>query len=228
MSVKRTPEEAARRKEQEQQQKEKKEREHRSRLIDHFKRAYQIIVGLAIALACQKVFESGTVSLNDPALLRFGIFFITVVPIFHGGDRSLDLKYLGANVTQARDRVAYVWDVYMLLITAILFVKIAQAIPDNGQGHGETHFYQWMAGMLIFDMAVLLIDGAKSRLLRTRGAGELGVYPRWILLNLAMAVVCLYVPSSGLSATNVGIAVLLAAFVRTLLDYYFGRKFMFP
>ena len=111
---------------------EEEARQHRSRLIDHFKRAYQIIVGLAITLACGKVFAGGSVDFNDPALFMFAAFFVTVVPIFHGGDRSLDLKYLGAKITLIRDQIGYVWDVYMLMITAIFFVKIAQAIPGPG------------------------------------------------------------------------------------------------
>ena len=102
----------------------------RSRLIDHFKRAYQIIVGLAITLACTKLFPNDDPSIPwDTSFWLFCIFFITVVPIFHGGDRSLDVKYLRAPAVGFWGRAAYIWDVYMLLITAILFVKIAQAIP---------------------------------------------------------------------------------------------------
>ena len=42
----------------------------RSRLIDHFKRAYQIIVGLAITLACTKLFPNDDPSI--PWAPRFG------------------------------------------------------------------------------------------------------------------------------------------------------------
>jgi hypothetical protein len=98
----------------------------RSRLIDHFKRAYQIIVGLAITLACTKLFPNDDPGVPwDTSFWLFCAFFITVVPIFHGGDRSLDVKYLQAPAVGFWSRAAYIWDVYMLLITAILFVKIA-------------------------------------------------------------------------------------------------------
>ena len=103
----------------------------RSRLIDHFKRAYQIIVGLAITLACTKLFPAGIPSFaifSDTSFWLFCTFLITVVPIFHGGDRSLDIKYLRESPPGFWGKAAYVWDVYMLLITAILFVKIAQSI----------------------------------------------------------------------------------------------------
>jgi hypothetical protein len=92
----------------------------RSRLIDHFKRAYQIIVGLAITLACTKLFPGGFPTPSDTSFWLFCTFFITVVPIFHGGDRSLDIKYLRAQPVGFWGRAAYVWDVYMLLITATL------------------------------------------------------------------------------------------------------------
>jgi hypothetical protein len=104
----------------------------RSRLIDHFKRAYQIIAGLAITLACSKLVPDGVPSFgifSDTSFWLFCTFFITVVPIFHGGDRSLDIKYLRAPPKGFGGQAAYVWDVYMMLITAILFVKIAQSIP---------------------------------------------------------------------------------------------------
>ena len=158
-------------------------RQHRSRLIDHFKRAYQIIVGLAIAGACGKLFAHGTVELSDPALLLFCTFFITVVPIFHGGDRSLDLKYFGEKPSSGWRQLAYIWDVYMLLITAIFFVKIAQAIRGPGlifldnQGTATAgHFYGWMAAMLFFDTFVLFVDGIKSGVLGSRAWVVLGVY----------------------------------------------------
>lgn len=205
----------------------------RSRLIDHFKRAYQIIVGLAITLACGKVFARGTVELSDPALYLFGTFFITVVPIFHGGDRSLDIKYLRARPTKFWDRFAYIWDVYMLLLTAILFVKVAQAIPGPGLSFVEAtgssdHFYEWMAGLLFFDSAVLVIDSLKSSFLNNRGWAHWRAYSIWIGSNIALGIVCLGVPLMGWSSEFVGILVFGGAIIRTLVDYISSSKFMFP
>jgi hypothetical protein len=217
------------------------ERTERSRLIDHFKRAYQIIVGLAITLACTKLFPSGTVTVPDVTLWLFCIFFITVVPIFHGGDRSLDVKYLGSRPRGFWGRAAYVWDVYMLLVTAIFFVKIAQAIPGVGLGFGGGKppqtpqlFYEWMAGMLAFDVGVLVIDWIKSGILRTQGWNELRVYAKWIVLNLVLALVCCVAASppafvsSQISVESISIAVFAIALTRSVLDYSFGKNFMFP
>lgn len=213
----------------------------RSRLIDHFKRAYQIIVGLAITLACTKLFLTGIVAVPDITLWLFCIFFITVVPIFHGGDRSLDVKYLGSRPHGFWGRTAYVWDVYMLLITAIFFVKIAQAIPGVGLGFGggippktPQLFYEWMAGMLAFDVVVLVIDWIKSGLLKTQGWKELRVYAKWIGLNTILGLVCYFAASprnfvsSRISVETIAIGVFVIAMIRSILDYSFGKNFMFP
>lgn len=213
----------------------------RSRLIDHFKRAYQIIVGLAITLACTKLFPSGIATVPDITLWLFGIFFITVVPIFHGGDRSLDVKYLGSRPYGFWGRAAYVWDVYMLLITAIFFVKIAQAIPGVGLGFGggtppqtPQLFYEWMAGMLAFDVGVLVIDWIKSGLLNNQRWNELRVYAKWIILNIVLALVCYLAASPAklfsfqISVETIAIGVFAIAFIRSILDYSFGKNFMFP
>lgn len=210
------------------------EKTQRSRLIDHFKRAYQIIVGLAITLACGKLFASGTLNPSDPTIWLFGTFFITVVPIFHGGDRSLDIKYLAEKPKGFWKQFCYVWDVYMLLITAILFVKVAQAIPGPGIGFIDnsgvtkpSHFYEWMAGLLIFDAFVLLIDGIKSYALSNSWAHSL-TYGVWIISNAILAVICLCISQSDWAPNTVGILVFACAFVRTVIDYVSSREFMFP
>jgi hypothetical protein len=212
----------------------------RSRLIDHFKRAYQIIVGLAITLACTKLFPNDDPSVPwDTSFWLFCAFFITVVLIFHGGDRSLDVKYLQAPAVGFWGRAAYIWDVYMPLITAILFVKIVQAIPGPAVLGGSSQpatpvlFYKWMAIMLVVDVGILIFDGLKNRLLQTRAGAELGAYVKWVALNLGLAIIGLLAKSYPeyppyLSANTVSIIVFAFAFLRTVLDYVFGKGFLFP
>jgi hypothetical protein len=224
----------------------------RSRLIDHFKRAYQIIAGLAITLACTKLVPDGVPSFGiffDTSFWLFSTFFITVVPIFHGGDRSLDIKYLSAKPKGFWGHTAYVWDVYMLLITAIVFVKIAQSIPVPQTTSGSTggtilgqaftvpstpdNFYHWMAIMLFIDVGILLADGLKSWALRVESAKNLRPYIKWLFLNLALAFICWFAPSPPgflplLTELSTSIIVFAFAFLRTVLDYSFGEDFMFP
>lgn len=217
----------------------------RTRLVDHFKRAYQIIVGLSITLACTKLFPGGFPKFPfDTSFWLFCTFFITIVPIFHGGDRSLDIKYLQARPAGVWGHAAYIWDVYMLLITAILFVKIAQAIPVPGSASGSAilgasaptspnYFYRWMATMLFIDAAILIVDGVKSRFLAIDGGAALSSYVKWIVLNALLGVVCMcaaYPPEAIASLSELTIALIVfgLAFLRTVMDYIFGRKFMFP
>ncbi len=220
----------------------------RERLVDHFKAAYQIVVGIAITIACTNLFADGIIKFPlDVSFWLFGIFFITVMPIFHGGDRSLDVKYLTQPAAGFGARVSYLWDFYALVITAILFVKIAQAIPGPapnpipviGQAAAAAaaaagaaastpaHFYAWMAIMLAFDIFVLIVDGIKSRLFYA--------YGKWIALNLALAVVCLWarsqpdwLPLPQFADGTTAEIVFVLAFLRTVFDYVSGGAFMFP
>lgn len=218
----------------------------RSRLVDHFKRAYQIVVGLSITLACTKLFPTGFVQFPlDTSFWLFCAFFVTVVPIFHGGDRSLDIKYLQPQKPGFWRYFAYIWDVYMLLVTAILFVKIAQAIPlpkleSNSAIFSAVpapttphFFYLWMAAMLAADAIILFVDWIKSALLKIERRAAFGGYLPWIVLNSALCAICLlaaFPPDliSTCSEQTVALIVFLCAFARTFMDYIYGRNFMFP
>ena len=93
----------------------------RSRLIDFFKRLFAIIAGLAITEACKRLLPANpTFALPGPSFWMFVTLFVTIVPIFHGGDRSLDVRHLDQRVENTRQRLKFVWDVYALLITALL------------------------------------------------------------------------------------------------------------
>lgn len=214
----------------------------RPRLVDHFKRAYQIVVGLSITLACAKLFPAGLPNLPlDTSFWLFWIFFVTIVPIFQGGDRSLDIKYLH---DEPKHKLMYIWDVYMLLITAILFVKIAQSIPlpkgaTANQSFGGVfapttpdYFYFWMAAMLTFDVGILLVDRWKSRFLSLQQKARLGASYWWIVMNSAFGAVCwlgYYSPTFVANSVEwTAIFILAAAVARTTTDYIKGKDFMFP
>src|SRR5208283_1421724 len=125
-------------------------------------------------------------------LWMFATLFITLVPIFHGGDRSLDQKYSGRPPQTLAARFAFVWDDYMLLLTAVLFVCIAESIPSatdvrDPKAFAPDRFYFWMSLTFGFDVFVLVVDYAKNWSRRS----ELGPYPVWIVENGLLCVVCL-------------------------------------
>jgi len=227
-------------------------RQDRSRLIDHFKRVYTIVAGLAITEAVRRQFPLSLSTLTNPSFWMFLTFFVTLVPIFHGGDRSLDVKYLGVPRVNICQRFGYLWDVYMLLITAMLFVCIAESIPKptvSWVAAGEKTFmtdtalfYQLMLITLVFDAAVLLIDYLKSD---KQVLPRLESYLVWIPANLVLAGLCYYAgclaaaarePTSALVAVDgyslnlqgVSVFIALIAFVRTFVDYWAGKDFLFP
>jgi hypothetical protein len=218
-----------------------------NRTIDHFKQVYAIIAGLALTEACLHVLP-----LTGAGDFRIPLFFtllITVVPIFHGGDRSLDVKYRNHYPQTARDRAALLWDDYMLLLTAVLFVCIAEAIPkapEPGHAPAEVHaqaFYHWMAIMLGFDVTVLVIDRWKSR---AKERVRLKPYIAWIVINSLLGLVCGVVSGmsepqgAGLAVTiplpfglsvaatlwQVSFAVFAAALLRTVADYEVEQGFL--
>lgn len=215
----------------------------RARLIDHFKRVYSIIAGLAITEACKQMWPFSLASFGDYPFLMFSTFFITIVPIFHGGDRSLDLKYIDYVTKTKWQRASYIWDVYMLLITAILFVGIAESIPKSGSPVADLHperFYVFMSVLFGFDVFVLGIDFWKSGERRREDIRE--SYKVWAISNLILcaiffsaalsidptAKVATFFGWGHFSLTVLSVALLIAAAIRTLADYALSDDFMFP
>lgn len=224
----------------------------RLRLIDHFKRVYTIVVGLAITEGVKNLFPLSPQDLPMPAIWMFGTFFVTIVPIFHGGDRSLDFKYMTTSQEKFSAKVAYIWDVYMLLITAILFVCIAKSVPqrsvaanDIGAYLNAGLFYFFMTFMLIMDIIILFIDRLKSRQKLNSP-----LYVLWMAFNAMLAAACWYVTDLiGLSLAPhaetvfvflgtpfnlnaISVMIFLLAFARTIVDYVCDdisrTKFLFP
>ena len=203
--------------------------EERKRLVDHFKRVYSIIAGLAITEACKKLFPFSLASLGDYRFWMFAALFISVVPIFHGGDRSLDRKYIDHPAVTPKERASYIWDVYMLLITAILFVGVAEAIPGSKIPSSDpAYFYYSMCILFWFDVFVLVFDFLKSGKDRKNKLRQ--SYYLWIPMNFFVGLICLAVGAiCGLSPlTIVSFGVFILALSRTVLDYSLSDDFMFP
>lgn len=201
--------------------------EERKRLVDHFKRVYSIIVGLAITEACKKLFPFSPASFGDYQIWMFAALFVSIVPIFHGGDRSLDRKYIAQPAVTPKERAFYIWDVYMLLITAILFVGIAEVIPDSKTPSNPAYFYYSMWILFWFDAFVLILDFLKSDKVRKQKLKQ--SYKAWIPMNLLVGMVCLAVAIYGWSPlVSVSFFIFILALARTILDYSLSDDFMFP
>jgi hypothetical protein len=213
----------------------------RSRLIDFFKRVFAIIAGLAITEACRRLLPAQLTlfELPGPSFWMFLALFITIIPIFHGGDRSLDVRHLDQRVRNRWERLKFVWDVYALLATGLLLVCAADAIPDVATiaKHDEkwtfaaaaADFYRWLGVFFIFNVLVLIVDR-----LTTQVPERLAPYKLWIPINIVMALAC-WGATHALAEHGdaclvwLPLAFCLLAVVRTLLDYGFSdADFMFP
>lgn len=219
----------------------------RARLIDHFKRLYSIVAGLAITEAVRRLFPLSPSDVPWPQFWMFCTFLITIVPIFHGGDRSLDVKHIDSPAYGPFQKLSYVWDVYMLVLTSILFVCIAEALPrlDGSRAFkpGDVaDFYHFLGFMLAFDVFVLIVDVAKTK---PEARAALGSYALWVPANVLLSLACFYVTNwfpndafGGTAAIQFGTAslqfstvtavIFAVALVRTTIDYSVGGSFLFP
>ena len=200
-------------------------KEKRGRVVDHAKRLYSIVVALAVAEACKRLFPFE--SWNSTTFVLFCTFLITIIPVFQGFDRSLDIQYYEEPLGETpKARFLYLWYVMMLLITSIFFFGMAQSIEINSIPAPAT-FYYIMSLMLFFDCAVLVIDRFKTHI-----PTRLNHYWTWIVINLILGVICFYassaVPHPDGPATGLEWFVLLAAIVRSAVDYAVSIGFMFP
>lgn len=224
----------------------------RLRLIDHFKRVYTIVVGLAITEGVKNLFPLSPRDLPMPAIWMFGTFFLTIVPIFHGGDRSLDFKYMSTVQTKFAAKIGYIWDVYMLLITAILFVCIAKSVPqrsvepsDAGAYLNAGLFYFFMTAMLVADVFILLVDRVKSK-----QKLKSPLYLFWMTANCFLALACGYAThvigmfsaphadtpflflGTEFDLNAISVMIFILAFARTVVDYVCDdlsrENFLFP
>jgi hypothetical protein len=212
----------------------------RSRLIDFFKRVFAIIVGLAITEACKRLLPARPAfEFPGPAFWMFAALFVTIMPIFHGGDRSLDVRHLDQRVISKWDRLKFVWDVYALLATGLLLVCASEAIPDvkTMNEHSATwslavvaaDFYRWLGLFFSFNVLVLIVDR-----LKTQVPDRLRSYWLWIPISLVMAVASFgasYILSIQGEAclASLPIVFFFLAVGRTIIDYLFSAAdFMFP
>ncbi|MEA2861896.1 MAG: hypothetical protein QOC72_3935 [Methylobacteriaceae bacterium] len=212
----------------------------RARLIDHFKRVFAIIAGLALTEACRRLLPAQPALVwPGPNLWMFITLFVTIIPIFHGGDRSLDFRHLERG-TKSLNRVYFLWDVYALLITALLFVCAAAAIPnvetlrnppkDWTYAGSAAVFYAWLFVLFSFNVIVLVVDLWKS----PDRDSLMPSYVKWIAINSVMivcsvvALICLN-KYGDTSVECVSPIFCFCAIGRTLFDYWKSDEvFMFP
>jgi hypothetical protein len=200
------------------------------RLIDHVKRVYSLVVGLALTEACKNLLHNEILDVHWASLWIFLTFFITVVPIFQGGDRFLDVTYFDRDLSPGATRAAFMWDVYMLLVTGLVFVGVAESVPAlSGKIPDHTNFFYGLACMFGVDTFILVVGWFKS------GKDDRSKihknYVVWIAMNGVMTGLSFFAGwmfAAMLGRSLTAFILLLAAATRTTIDYAIDKNFMFP
>ena len=199
--------------------------EQQCRLNDHFKTVYAIIAGVAITDAIGALTSSDGGALIEQRVMRFCTLLITLLPIFHGSDRSLEIRH-GYPAENTNEKTNYVLDVYLLIITATLFVCLADTIKLSSMA-----FYFWLGGVMVFDALVLMFDLGKLHYFKIDRPPQPALWPayiRWIGINIALAIICFVWAFWFPMGAWMDYWIFMCALLRTIADYWFGSELMFP
>lgn len=202
----------------------------RSRVVDHWKRFFAILVGFALTYAVIRTY-SCILQHEWNGVYCFVALVVTLPPVFLGMERSLDLRYL-----QKNSPIPSVWtiagDTFLLFVTGLAFMALAASIPDPAQSpwkdnvaNLENLFIVILGVFFLIDTPILFVTG-----LRLGGDQSVkGVHFRLALINLVAGVLCLAVRFLPFAYPyRFGIVVAIAA-LRTFFDYWVsGNGFFFP
>lgn len=201
----------------------------RSRVVDHWKRLFAIVSGFAITVACVRAYSCLLVGDVD-GLMRFVAFIVTLVPVFHGMERSLDLRYLEPR-SPIPHAARLMGDTSVLLITALFFLLLALSIPDHGQAwlmerseSLRSWFPRAFVGFLVFDAIVLVVTRTRLKKVAPETRAH-DAHARLAALNAVAALVV----GTGVwldVLTRFGLAVI--ALVRSAIDYGMSSGFLYP
>jgi hypothetical protein len=215
------------------------------RVVDHMKRLFAIVCGLALTLGCVNAYTA----FNRPmyadqwawpdwvGVLQFVILLVSVVPVFHGAERSLDLKYLRADAPGARPGWI-ILDFWLLIFSALFFVVIAQCVPDyrpSRQPDVEVlrdRFLLFLGAFFLYDVVVLLQGALRAQTgPATPDKIVHWAHVAWMAGNGFMGAVCLIARSwlePGSEPLGLFTILLVLALLRTVCDYAWGWQFLFP
>lgn len=197
----------------------------RSRVVDHWKRLAAILLGFAITVGAGRAY-SCWLSDDWPSFAQFVILMVTIPPIFHGIERSLDLRYLRPDA-EAPPTWRIILDTTTVVLTGLFLLALALSIPDHTQPNRRhdatmqnTFFYLFIAFFAIDALALLNAQRRFAQNDSHRSAHENLAY-----LNLGTAfLVALLLPFRPW----VDWVVVAIAAVRTIADYSVTRDFLFP
>jgi hypothetical protein len=193
-----------------------------SRSVDSLKGIYAIFIALAIGNIAQTLFKDAPADIQQleiivhiPALI---IFFVTIVPFFHGMNRHLDVFYIEQG---CKIKGLLLADFLIFCIEGVLLFIFTIRFKIGIEG------FAWLGILLAIDAIWALIANAihDEKLSRTVSI--------WALLNLITIIVAflIYQFYNDLEEFTIfafKICLVIVAILRTVLDYYYAWDFYFP
>jgi hypothetical protein len=189
------------------------------RSIDSLQKIYQLIVALAIGETFKSIVVDKSQWLSEIAntVPIWFSFILILVPFYHGMNRHLDLtvEEVGASRdVSTKIRMQLLLDFVFFMLESMLFLVFAFTVSRRG-----IEPFEVLAAILIVD----IVWGFLAYLI---ARAETWV---WALINAVTLVIgfFLYVFKDAMTVDVIW-PLCLVAFLRTLADYWFMRRYYFP
>lgn len=180
---------------------------------------YGVVIALALTAAIGFTVSPNGVALsplelNWKYLALFGVFFITIVPFYHGASVYLLRTYKHGNPSP--NRGAPLVDFFALAIEGVFFYAIATSIKNLDS------FILWFTLLFLLDIVWIGFTYFKST--------ERTEAPKWwVILNSIMVILLIVIYGIDANAwPQIFSLVFAAAVIRTFLDYVLNYDYYFP
>lgn len=188
-----------------------------TRSVDTLKELYTVAVAVALTLGVEKLAtltecNGCTPLLQSEAFVLFLVFFVTLIPFYHGASRHMDDIYVFRETRPGA--VVLLLDYILLMVEAGSLVWLGENIGNR------VTFTKCYLFLLALDVLWAIITGTFT------AAGK--SVRSWALLNSLALVIVLAVFHPPYWTPWKPCVLLLLAFVRSALDYRLCRNLYFP
>ena len=198
----------------------------RRRSVEHLQGLYTVVAGVALTLAITKLFdEKASMPLRVDVLPYFVAYLFTLVPMYHGALRHLDITYFGDEKAGARAG-ALMFDWALLFIEGCFLLALAEVLQKPAA-------FGW--GLCIF----LGFDCIWAFVANLGFAPEAKEHrPEWKWASINFVAVCFLALSLvvadaveaklGLLTSFRWIFILVVGVARTIWDYAWCWSYYYP
>jgi hypothetical protein len=198
----------------------------KQRIVGHLQELYTVVVGVALAVALSNLIDQqAEVPFRRESLPYFLAYIVTLVPLYHGALRHLDITFLEEPVAQTRPG-AFMVDWGLLFVESCGLLALALLINK------PVTFMFTLLALLAFDT----IWGFTAYLAFSPALRENRAEGKWATINfvavivLIMAIVLLHSldPSARPVATYRWVIIVVITVARTVSDYVWCWSYYYP